>query len=215
MVNCWVLFLWKKKSMNHTLFVFFVVLDTSTGVWIDTSNELMRRSLHAAESVGNRIYVYGGLREGNYFWHFFCIYLSIGNFTDFIFFTILFLCRCITRRFTSLWRTFKFWTNSPILFGEVIYLNFLPPFSLCIIWLYKSFFFTLLGSSPETPRPPASEMNDSYKPSFSREKLQDLVNKVWKKQVIYIFTYFMHLLNLLMLGHLNLVKTSNLGTSCR
>ena len=140
------------------------MLDTSTGVWVDTSNEVMRRSLHAAASVGSRIYVYGGIREGNYFdtskevmrrslhaaasvgsriyvyggiregnyFDFFRIYLSTGNFAAFIFFTI-FLCRCITRRFTNLWRTFKFWTNSPILFVEVIYLNFLHPFSLCII----------------------------------------------------------------------------------
>ncbi|KAJ4896619.1 Serine/threonine-protein phosphatase BSU1 [Raphanus sativus] len=97
------------------------VLDTSTGVWIDTSNELMRRSLHAAESVGNRIYVYGGLREG----------------------VLL---------------------DDLLVSGELLSSGPTVP--------------SYLGSSPETPRPPASEMNDSYKPSFSREKLQDLVNKV-------------------------------------
>ena len=134
MVKCWVLLhLWNAKKYGWYFLCFFVVLDTSTGVWVDTSNEVMRRSLHAAASIGSRIYVYGGIREGNYF-DLFRIYLSIGNFAAFIFFTI-FLCRCITRRFTNLWRTFKFWTNSPILFVEVIYLNFLHPFSLCIIWL--------------------------------------------------------------------------------
>lgn len=49
----------------------------------------MRRSLHAAASIGSRIYVYGGIREGNYF-DLFRIYLSIGNFAAFIFFTIFF-----------------------------------------------------------------------------------------------------------------------------
>ncbi|KAF8116728.1 hypothetical protein N665_0015s0099 [Sinapis alba] len=101
------------------------VLDTSSGVWVDTSNEVMRRSLHAAESVGNRIYVYGGLREG-----------------------VLLDDLLISRELLS---------SGPTVSS--------------ILW-------SLLSRSPEAPSLPASDMKDSYKPNFSREKLQDLINKV-------------------------------------
>ncbi|KAG2270317.1 hypothetical protein Bca52824_064872 [Brassica carinata] len=37
---------------------------------------------------------------------------------------------------------------------------------------------SFLWRSPNTPWPPASDMNDGYKPNFSKEKLHDLVNKV-------------------------------------
>ncbi|KAG2328392.1 hypothetical protein Bca52824_011120 [Brassica carinata] len=97
------------------------VLDTSTGEWVDTSNEIMRRSLHAAASIGSRIYVYGGLREG----------LLLGDL---------------------------------LISGEVLTSG--PPIP------------SILWRSPEAPSPPASDMNNRYQPNFSREKLQDLVNKV-------------------------------------
>ncbi|KAH0926296.1 hypothetical protein HID58_018552 [Brassica napus] len=97
------------------------VLDTSTGVWVDTSNEVMRRSLHAAASIGSRIYVYGGIREG------------------------VFL-------------------DDLLISGELLSSGPTVP--------------SFLWRSQNTPRPPASDMNDGYKPNFSREKLHDLVNKV-------------------------------------
>nr|VDD44527.1 unnamed protein product [Brassica oleracea] len=97
------------------------VLDTSTGVWVDTSNEVMRRSLHAAASVGSRIYVYGGIREG----------------------VLL---------------------DDLLISGELLSSGPTVP--------------SFLWRSPNTPWPPASDMNDGYKPNFSSEKLHDLVNKV-------------------------------------
>ncbi|KAH0926054.1 hypothetical protein HID58_018310 [Brassica napus] len=97
------------------------VLDTSTGVWVDTSNEVMRRSLHAAASIGSRIYVYGGIREG----------------------VLL---------------------DDLLISGELLSSGPTVP--------------SFLWRSQNTPRPPASDMNDGYKPNFSREKLHDLVNKV-------------------------------------
>ncbi|KAG2328394.1 hypothetical protein Bca52824_011122 [Brassica carinata] len=97
------------------------VLDTSTGEWVDTSNEIMRRSLHAAASIGSGIYVYGGLREG----------LLLGDL---------------------------------LISGEVLTSGQPIP--------------SILWRSPEAPSPPASDMNNRYQPNFSREKLQDLVNKV-------------------------------------
>ncbi|CAN6889691.1 unnamed protein product [Brassica oleracea var. botrytis] len=97
------------------------VLDTSTGVWVDTSNEVMRRSLHAAASVGSRIYVYGGIREG----------------------VLL---------------------DDLLISGELLSSGPTVP--------------SFLWRSPNTPWPPASDMNDGYKPNFSKEKLHDLVNKV-------------------------------------
>jgi hypothetical protein len=64
----------------------YLVLDTAAGVWLDrkgvvtsprtgrysadaaggdASGELTRRCRHAAASVGDMIYIYGGLRGGN------------------------------------------------------------------------------------------------------------------------------------------------------
>ncbi|WZY93397.1 hypothetical protein YC2023_065726 [Brassica napus] len=97
------------------------VLDTSTGVWVDTYNEVMRRSLHAAASIGSRIYVYGGIREG----------------------VLL---------------------DDLLISGELLSSGPTVP--------------SFLWRSQNTPRPPASDMNDGYKPNFSREKLHDLVKKV-------------------------------------
>lgn len=57
---------------------FLAVINTETGEWLETNgpesttsgsirqnqNQLMRRYRHAAASVGSRIYVYGGVKEG-------------------------------------------------------------------------------------------------------------------------------------------------------
>lgn len=79
------------------LFFVFTVLDTAAGVWCDrrgvvTSprvgrysndaaggdaiNELTRRCRHAAASVGDLVFMYGGLRGGKLNISWFCSYSS-------------------------------------------------------------------------------------------------------------------------------------------
>ncbi|KAF2555285.1 hypothetical protein F2Q68_00015951 [Brassica cretica] len=134
------------------------VLDTSTGVWVDTSNEVMRRSLHAAASVGSRIYVYGGIREGNYF-----------DTSKEVMRRSLHAAASVGSRIYVYGGIREgVLLDDLLISGELLSSGPTVP----------SFLWSLLGRSPNTPWPPASDMNDGYKPNFSKEKLHDLVNKV-------------------------------------
>uniref|UniRef100_A0A0D3CG29 Serine/threonine-protein phosphatase n=1 Tax=Brassica oleracea var. oleracea TaxID=109376 RepID=A0A0D3CG29_BRAOL len=130
------------------------VLDTSTGVWVDTSNEVMRRSLHAAASVGSRIYVYGGIREGNYF-----------DTSKEVMRRSLHAAASVGSRIYVYGGIREgVLLDDLLISGELLSSGPTVP--------------SFLWRSPNTPWPPASDMNDGYKPNFSKEKLHDLVNKV-------------------------------------
>ncbi|KAF3589142.1 hypothetical protein F2Q69_00029774 [Brassica cretica] len=130
------------------------VLDTSTGVWVDTSNEVMRCSLHAAASVGSRIYVYGGIREGNYF-----------DTSKEVMRRSLHAAASVGSRIYVYGGIREgVLLDDLLISGELLSSGPTVP--------------SFLWRSPNTPWPPASDMNDGYKPNFSKEKLHDLVNKV-------------------------------------